>query len=61
MLNILEDIKRQERIVRIGLRDSGQDNLFYSFNLNNHVLQSHAMRGIDRCEICASVSHRSTA
>ncbi|MDR7009985.1 transposase [Paraburkholderia strydomiana] len=28
--------------------DSGQDKLFYWFNLDNHVPQSHLLRGIDR-------------
>jgi transposase len=48
MLVILGDIKRRERIVMMGRLDSGQDKLFYSFNLDNHVPQSHLLRGIDR-------------
>jgi len=32
----------------MGRVDSGQDKLFYSFNLDNHVPQSHLLRGIDR-------------
>ena len=32
----------------MGRLDSGQDKLFYSFNLDNHVPQSHLLRGIDR-------------
>ncbi|SAL73442.1 transposase [Caballeronia udeis] len=32
----------------VGQRDSGQDKLFYSFNLDNHVPQTHLLRGIDR-------------
>jgi hypothetical protein len=31
----------------MGRLDSGQDKLFYSFNLDNHVPQSHLLRGID--------------
>jgi len=31
----------------MGRLDSGQDKLFYSFNLD-HVPQSHLLRGIDR-------------
>ena len=32
----------------MGQLDRGQDKLFYSFNLDNHVPQSHPLRGIDR-------------
>ncbi|MGF6543341.1 transposase [Paraburkholderia youngii] len=32
----------------MGRLDSGQNKLFYSFNLDNHVPQSHLLRGIDR-------------
>ncbi|CAH2901593.1 MAG: hypothetical protein PCALPYG88_5346 [uncultured Paraburkholderia sp.] len=32
----------------MGRLDSGQDKLFYSFNLDHHVPQSHLLRGIDR-------------
>jgi transposase len=32
----------------MGQLDSGQDKLFYSFNLDNHVPQTHLLRGIDR-------------
>ena len=32
----------------MGRLDSGQDKLFYSFNLDNHVPQSHLLSGIDR-------------
>src|SRR5471030_2014645 len=38
----------KERIVMMGQLDSGQDKLFYSFNLDNHVPQTHLLRGIDR-------------
>jgi transposase len=38
----------EERIVMMGQLDSGQDKLFYSFNLDNHVPQTHLLRGIDR-------------
>jgi transposase len=31
----------------MGRLDSGQDKLFYSFNLDSHVPQSHLLRGID--------------
>src|SRR3954464_2508095 len=31
----------------MGRLDSGQDKLFYSFNLDNHVPQSHLLGGID--------------
>jgi hypothetical protein len=31
----------------MGQLKSGQDKLFYSFNLDNHVPQSHLLRGID--------------
>jgi hypothetical protein len=47
MLGILEDIKRRERIVMMGRLDTGQDKLFYSFNLDNHVPCEHLLRGID--------------
>jgi transposase len=28
--------------------DNGQDKLFYSFNIDNHVPRTHLLRGIDR-------------
>ena len=31
-----------------GQLDCGQDKLFYSFNLDNHVPRTHLLRGIDR-------------
>jgi hypothetical protein len=32
----------------MGQLDSGQDKLFYSFNLDNHVPRTHLLRGIDQ-------------
>src|ERR1700676_2896784 len=32
----------------MGQLDSGQDKLFYSFNLDNHMPHTHLLRGIDR-------------
>jgi len=32
-----------------GQQASGQDRLFYSFNLEDHVPANHLLRGIDRC------------
>jgi hypothetical protein len=31
----------------MGQLGSGQDKLFYSFNLDNHVPREHLLRGID--------------
>lgn len=33
----------------MGCRTGVQDQLFYSFNLDEHIPQSHLLRGIDRC------------
>jgi len=33
----------------MGRQASGQDRLFYSFNLEDHGPQNHLLRGIDRC------------
>lgn len=33
----------------MGQLSSGQERLFYSFNLEDHVPRSHLLRGIDRC------------
>jgi transposase len=33
----------------IGCQTGGQDRLFYSFNLDEHIPQNHLLRGIDRC------------
>jgi transposase len=33
----------------MGRQASGQDRFFYSFSLEDHVPQSHLLRGIDRC------------
>jgi transposase len=38
----------EERIAMMGQLDSGQDKLFYSFNIDNHVPRTHLLRGIDR-------------
>jgi hypothetical protein len=38
----------EERTVMMGQLDCGQDKLFYSFNLDNHVPHTHLLRGIDR-------------
>src|ERR1700751_1132230 len=46
MLAILEDIDRRECIVMMGQQAGGQDRLFYSFNLDNHVPRDHLLRGI---------------
>jgi Transposase domain (DUF772) len=32
----------------MGRLDSGQDKLFYSFNLDSHVPQTHLLRGVDQ-------------
>ena len=32
----------------MGQRGGGQDQLFYSFNLNDHIPQDHLLRGIDQ-------------
>jgi hypothetical protein len=31
----------EERIAMMGQLDSGQDKLFYSFNIDNHVPRTH--------------------
>ena len=33
----------------MGCRTGSQDRLFYSFNLDEHIPQSHLLRGIERC------------
>jgi transposase len=33
----------------MGQQSSGQDRLFYSFNLEEHIPQKHLLRGIDQC------------
>jgi len=33
----------------MGHQPGGQDRLFYSFNLEDHIPQDHLLRGIDRC------------
>jgi hypothetical protein len=47
LFGILIDIDRWECVVMMGQLDSGQDKLFYSFNLDNHVPRTHLLRGID--------------
>jgi hypothetical protein len=36
----------------MGQLDNGQDKLFYSFNLDSHVPQTHLLRGIVEFMIC---------
>jgi transposase len=33
----------------MGQLSSGQDRLFYSFNLEDHIPTNHLLRSIDRC------------
>lgn len=33
----------------MGCQTGGQDRLFYSFNLDEHIPQNHLLRGIERC------------
>ena len=33
----------------MGQLSSGQDRLFYSFNLEDHIPANHLLRSIDRC------------
>jgi len=33
----------------MGQLSSGQERLFYSFNLEDHIPANHLLRGIDRC------------
>lgn len=44
----------------MGRQSSGQDKLFYTFNLEDHVPQNHLLRGIDRfldlSELCQHLS-----
>jgi transposase len=47
LLAILEDIDRREGFEMMGQLGSGQDKLFYSFNLDDHVPREHLLRGID--------------
>lgn len=32
----------------MGFQSDSQERLFYSFNLENHILQNHLLRGIDQ-------------
>lgn len=33
----------------MGQHSGGQNRLFYSFNLEDHIPQNHLLRGIDQC------------
>jgi len=46
-LGILESINRRECIVMMGQRSGDQEQLFYAFNLDDHIPQGHLLRGID--------------
>ncbi|MBE7423849.1 MAG: transposase [Zoogloeaceae bacterium] len=41
----------------MGQRTGGQERLFYSFNLEDHVPQNHLLRGIDRCLDLSKLRH----
>ena len=41
----------------MGRLASGQERLFYSFNLEDHVPQSHLFRGIDRSLDLSGLHH----
>lgn len=38
-----------ESAVMMGQQKGGQEELFYSFNLEDHVPQDHQLHGIDSC------------
>ena len=43
----------------MGQLSSGQERLFYSFNIEDHIPANHLLRSIDRClvsAICAIIS-----
>ncbi len=42
----------------MGQQNSGQDRLFYSFNLEAHVPQDHSLRSIDRHLDLSNLRHR---
>jgi len=46
-LAILESINRRECIVMMGQRSGDQEQLFYAFNLDDHVPKDHLLRGVD--------------
>jgi transposase len=37
-----------ENIVMMGSQTHGQERLFYSFNLDDHIPSNHLLRGVDR-------------
>jgi hypothetical protein len=46
-----------EHIDMMGRRGGGQDKLFYSFNVDDHVPRDHLLRGISRAAVIESVAH----
>jgi transposase len=47
-LDYVDGNRLTEHINMMGRRGGGQDKLFYSFNLDDHVPRNHLLRGIDR-------------
>ena len=46
-MGILESIDRRKCSVMMGQRSGNQDQLFYTFNLDDHIPKDHLLRGID--------------
>jgi transposase len=40
----------------MGQRKGGHERLFYSFSIEDHVLEDHLLRGIDRCRDLSGLS-----
>ena len=41
----------------MGQLSSGQDRLFYSFNVEDHIAKNHLLRSIDRCLDLSDLRH----
>ena len=41
----------------MGQLSSGQDRLFYSFNLEDHIPSNHLLRSVDRCLDLSDLRH----
>jgi len=49
--------RKGERSMMMGQLSSGQERLFYSFNLEDHIPAKHLLRSIDQCLYLSDLRH----
>jgi transposase len=62
-VDLLPGLRQNQVIGQRGIRSmmgqlsSGQERLFYSFNIEDHIPANHLLRNIDRCLVLSDLRH----